>query len=111
MPCSGVWRYFELLRFGAALRAGMNGDETRAEEADRLLALGCERLVNGWTDTDKVALDKQDRDKKQVLWDLMKTLGHLATGATWILAASTCWTLLKPRSSSLRRSPEGHVRQ
>ena len=26
--------YFELLRFGAALRAGMNGDKTRAEEAD-----------------------------------------------------------------------------
>jgi hypothetical protein len=77
LRCRG---YFELLRFGAALRAGMNGEETRAEEADRLLALGCERLVNGWTDSDKVALDKQDRDKKQVLWEFMKALGLLSNG-------------------------------
>ena len=85
----------------------MNGDETRAEEADRLLALGCERLVNGWTDTDKVALDKQDRDKKQVLWDLMKTLGPLSNGCYLDIGRFDLLDVTETEIKQLQTQPRG----
>ena len=71
---------FELKRGCDALTAGMNGDEARAAEARSLLALAHTRRLEGWTQADTDALKKQDRDKKQALWEFMKTLGPLSNG-------------------------------
>ena len=71
---------FELKRGSDALRAGMNGDEARAAEARSLLERAHARRMGGWTQADRDALEKQDREKEQALWYLMKTLGLLSNG-------------------------------
>jgi hypothetical protein len=71
---------FELRRGYDALTAGMNGDEARAAEARNLLMLAHARRLEGWTQADTDALKKQDREKKDALWQFMKTLGPLSNG-------------------------------
>lgn len=71
---------FEMRRACDALRAQIDGDEARAAEATSLLALAHTRRLEGRTQADSDALKKQDREKKQALWEFMKTLGPLSNG-------------------------------
>lgn len=73
--CLGWW---ELKRLEFALKASR--DDAWHPEAVRILEQAQTRLLGGWTHADKVALDQQDRDKGQVLWDLMKRLGPRFNG-------------------------------
>lgn len=45
------------------------------------MKLAEKRLLGGWTYADRLALDKQDRDKRQILWDLMRELGPRFNGS------------------------------
>jgi hypothetical protein len=70
----------ELRRGYDALTAGINGDEARAAEARNLLMQAHTRRLAGWTQADRDALKKQDGEKKQALWEFMRTLGPLSNG-------------------------------
>jgi hypothetical protein len=70
----------ELKRGCDALRAEIDGDEAGAAEARSLLARAHARRLAGWTQADSDALEKQDGEMKQALWEFMKMLGPLCNG-------------------------------
>jgi hypothetical protein len=70
LRCMG---HFERMRTIDAL---MSRDGARIMEGCSLLARGRTRQSQGWTQTDKAALAKQDKDKKDALWRLTHALGE-----------------------------------
>ncbi len=80
MPICVVWESFELRRGSDALRAGMDGDEARAAEAESLLTLAHARRLEGWTQADTDALRKQEWDKKRAVWEFTGALGRRHEG-------------------------------
>ena len=67
---------FEMRRAIDALRAAIDGDAARAAEATSLLERAHARRLQGWTQTDTVALRKQEWDKTRAVWAFKGALGR-----------------------------------
>jgi hypothetical protein len=67
---------FEMKRACDALRAGIDGDAARAEEATSLQMLGHTRRLRGWTQADTAALRKQEWEKTRAVWAFKGALGR-----------------------------------
>jgi hypothetical protein len=46
----------------------------------KLAGISWTRMVRAWTQADRDALAKKDRDEEQALWDLMRMLGSRFNG-------------------------------
>ena len=66
----------ELQRGCDSLKAGMTGDEAGVAEARSLLMQAHARRLAGWTEADRDALEKQDREKQDAVGRLSGALGQ-----------------------------------